>query len=66
MVKTLLQACDISRAFWTITSSRLQLFKWSTVSLTRLAFFFSRRLEFFFVLTQVSKFRIVLVVMTFT
>ena len=26
MVKTLLQACDISRAFWAITSSRLQLF----------------------------------------
>ena len=51
MVKMLLQACDISRAFWTITSSRLQLFKWSAVSLTRLAFFFfSRRLEFFFCL----------------
>ena len=49
MVKTLLQACDISRAFCTITLSRLQLFKWSAVSLTRLAFFL---FFFFFTSTQ--------------
>ena len=48
MVKTLLQACDISRAFWTITSPRLQLFKWSAVSLTGLAFFFHVDSNFFF------------------